>query len=160
MRDMKLKRTFFATKVNSLVSFVALLNKLIKNPHDLLNRFFWACLLPWSGCDRISLLCWFGTVQFWILLVFQVLSIHQMEALPLLFSPRLFQRCLETETFHFESECNFAILCILHFIFLSLDQIASFSFFVMLNEKLLNFVTGKVAVPVLISDNQLVFSFS
>ncbi|KAF4803745.1 hypothetical protein TURU_013208 [Turdus rufiventris] len=40
MRDMKLKRTFVATKVNSLVSFVALLNKLIKNPHDLLNRYF------------------------------------------------------------------------------------------------------------------------
>lgn len=29
----------------------------------------------------------------------------------------------------------------------------------MLNEKSLNFVTGKVTVPVLISDNQLVFSF-
>lgn len=29
----------------------------------------------------------------------------------------------------------------------------------MLNEKSLNFVTEKVTVPVLISDNQLVFSF-
>lgn len=73
--------------------------------------------------------------------------------------PMNFPEMNRNKNFHFESECNFAILCILHFIFLSLDQIASFSFFVMLNEKSLNFVTGKVTVPVLISDNQLVFSF-